>query len=135
MPCISIISNPKSRKFQRKKKKESELTIDRILKTVRSKNLEATQLFVNFSKTFDSIHKGKMKLILFTCGFPKENVTAIKTLYKNTKVVVRSPDGDTDIFEIIISLPRRYTNTIFVYTLPRLQASHDHRSNKRKRSL
>ena len=32
------------------------------------KNLKATLLFVDFSKAFDSIHKGKMEQLLLTYG-------------------------------------------------------------------
>ena len=34
-------------------------------------------------------------------SLPKETVAAIMMLYKNTKVKVHSPDGDTDYFDII----------------------------------
>ena len=71
----------------------------RILEGV--KNLQATLLFVNFTKAFDSIHRGKMELILLAYGLPKETVAAIMILYKNTKVKVRSPDGDTEYFVIV----------------------------------
>ena len=37
------------------------LTIRRILEGVRAKKPEATILFVDFTKAFDSIHKGKME--------------------------------------------------------------------------
>ena len=77
------------------------LTICRILEGVRSKNLEATILFVDFSKAFDSIHRGKMEQILLAYGLPKETVAAIMMLYRNTKVKVRSPDRDTDYFNIV----------------------------------
>ena len=40
------------------------LTVHRILEGVYAKNLEATLLFVNFSKAFDSIHRGKLEQIL-----------------------------------------------------------------------
>ena len=66
------------------------LTICRILEGVRAKNLEATILFVDFCKAFDSIHGGKMKQIHLANGLPKETVAAIMMLYKNTKVKVRS---------------------------------------------
>ena len=72
------------------------LTIRRILEGVRAKNLQATLLFVDFTKAFDSIHKGKMEQILLAYGLPKETVVAITILYRNTKVKVRSPDGDTE---------------------------------------
>ena len=65
---------------------------------LRAKNLEVTLLFVDFSKAFDSIHRGEMEQILLAYGFPKETVAAIMMLYKNTKVKVRSPGGDTDFF-------------------------------------
>ena len=39
------------------------LTIRRILEGVRAKNLDAKILFVDFSKAFDSIHRGKMGAI------------------------------------------------------------------------
>ena len=77
------------------------LTIRRILEGVRAKNLQATLLFVDFTKAFDSIHRGKMELILLAYGLPKETVAAIMILNKNTKVKVRSPDGDTEYFDIV----------------------------------
>ena len=48
------------------------LTIRRILDSVRAKNLQATLLFVDFTKAFDSIHKGKMEQILLAYGLPKK---------------------------------------------------------------
>ena len=70
------------------------LTISRILKGVRAKSLEETILF-------DSINRGKMEQILLAYGWPKETVAAIMMLYRKTKVKVRSPDGDTDYFDIV----------------------------------
>ena len=77
------------------------LTIRRIPEGVRAKNLLAILLFVDFTKAFDSIHRGKMEPILLVYGIPKETVAAITILYKNTKVKVRSPDGDTEYFDIV----------------------------------
>ena len=42
-----------------------------------------------------------MEQILLAYGLPKETVAAIMILYKNTKVKVRSPDGDTEYFDIV----------------------------------
>ena len=72
------------------------LTIRRILEGVRAKNLQATLLFVDFTKAFDSIHRGKMEQILLAYGLPKETI-----LYRNTKVKVRSPDEDSEYFDIV----------------------------------
>ena len=77
------------------------MTIRRILEGVRAKNLQATILFVDFTKAFDSIHRGKIEQILLAYGTPKETVAAITILYRNTKVNVRSPDRDTDYFDIV----------------------------------
>ena len=77
------------------------LTIRRIFEGVRAKNLLATLLYVDFTKVFDSIHRGKMEQILQAYGLPKETVAAITILYRNTKVKVRSPDGDTEYFDIV----------------------------------
>ena len=65
------------------------------------KNLQATILFVDFTKAFDSIHRGKIEQILLAYGIPKETAAAIMILHRNTKVKVRSPDGDTDYFDIV----------------------------------
>ena len=68
------------------------------------KNLEATILFVDFSKAFDSIHRGKMEQILLGYGLPKETVAAIKMRYKSMKVKVHPADGDKDYFDVIAGL-------------------------------
>ena len=68
------------------------------------KNLQATILFVDLTNAFDSIHRGKMEQILHAYGIPKETVSAITILYRNTKVKVRSLDGDTDYFDIVVGV-------------------------------
>ena len=42
-----------------------------------------------------------MEQILLAYGLPEETVAAIMILYRNTKVKVRSADGDTDYFDIV----------------------------------
>ena len=42
-----------------------------------------------------------MEQILLAYGLPKKAVAAIMILYRNTKVKVRSPDGDTDYVDIV----------------------------------
>ena len=37
-------------------------------------------------------------------GVPKETVAAIMILYRNSKVKVRSPDGDTEYFDIVVGV-------------------------------
>ena len=93
------------------------LTISRILKGVRAKNLQVTLLFVNFTMAFDSIHRGKMEEILLAYGLPKETVAAITILYRNTKVKVRSPDGDTEYFDIVAGVLQGDTLALYLFII------------------
>ena len=76
------------------------LTVRRILEGVKSKSLSACLLFLDFSKAFDTIHRGKLCKVLLAYVIPQEIVNAIAMLYKDFKSMVRSPDGDTDFFNI-----------------------------------
>ena len=76
-------------------------TIRRIVEAVRAKNLEAKIIFVDVGRAFKSIHRRKMEQVLLAYGLPKETVAAITMLYRHTKVKVRSPEGDTDDFDIV----------------------------------
>ena len=101
-PKIDNILRKNQNGFRRNRSMTSQiLTIRRILEGLRAKNLQATLLFVDFTKAFDSIHRGKMEQILLAYGLPKETVAAITILYRNTKVKVRSPDGDIEYFDIV----------------------------------
>ena len=101
-PKIDNILRKNQNGFRRNRSTTSQiLTIRRILEGVRAKNLQATLIFVDFTKAFDSIHRGKMEQILLVYSIPKETVAAITILYRNTKVKVRSPDGDTEYFDIV----------------------------------
>ena len=101
-PEIDNILRKNQNGFRRNRSTTSQiLTIGRILEGVRAKNLQATLIFVDFTKAFDSIHRGTMEQILLAYGIPKETVAAITILYRNTKVKVRSPDGDTEYFDIV----------------------------------
>ena len=128
MPSFSITSNLKLRKFLGKitmafsKKSIHNITDTdcQIIKEVWTKNLRAALSFIDFSKVFHSIHRGKMEQILQTYCLPKETVTAIMMLYKNTKVMVHSPNGDTNFFNGLWSFTRRYISILYVYNIPRL---------------
>jgi len=72
---------------------------------------------VDFSKAFDSIHRGKMEQILLAYGIPKETVDAIMMLYKNTRAKVRSPDGDTDFFDILAGVLQGDTLAPFLFVV------------------
>ena len=93
------------------------LTVRRIIEGVRAKNLQAVLLFVDFSKAFDSIHRGKMEQILLAYGIPHETVAAIMMLYKNTKAKVKSPDGDTESFDILAGVLQGDTLAPFLFVI------------------
>ena len=81
-PKIDNIPRKNEHGFRRNRSTTSQiLTISRILEGVRVKNLQATILFVDFTKAFNSIHRGKMEQILVACGLPKETLAAIIILY------------------------------------------------------
>ena len=58
-----------------------------------------------------------MEQILLTYGLPKETVAAIMILYRNTKVKVRSPDGDTEYFDIVAGVLQGDTLAPYFFTI------------------
>ena len=74
-------------------------------------------LFVDFSKAFDSIHRGKVEQILLANSLPEETITVIMTLYKNTKVKVCFLDGDTDYFDIVVGMQQGDTLTPYQFII------------------
>ena len=77
------------------------LTLRRLIEGIKEKQLPAILTFVDFSKAFDSIHRGKLMEILKAYGIPTKIVDAISILYKDTEAQVTTPDGDTEFFEIL----------------------------------
>ena len=116
-PKIEKILGKNQSGFRRNRSTTSQiLTIRRIL-GVRAKRFEAAILFVDFFKVFDSIHRGKIEQILLAYGFPKETVKAIMMQYKNTKVNVRSPDGNTDYFDIVAGVLKGDTLAPYLFII------------------
>ena len=98
------------------------MTVRRILEAERVTNIQTTILFVDFTKAFDSIHRGKMEQILLAYGIPKETIPAITIPYRNTKVKVRSPDGDTDYFNIVPGVLQGDILAPYLFIMSRLRA-------------
>ena len=123
-PKIDNILRKNQNGFRRNRFTTSQiLTIRRILEGGRAKNLQATLLFVNFTKAFDSIHRGKIEQIRLAYSLPKETVAAITILYKNTQ----SESTFTRWRHRILwhcsrSTTRRYASSILLYHLSRLRA-------------
>ena len=58
-----------------------------------------------------------MEQILQAYGLPKETVAAITILYRNTKVKVRSPDGDTEYFDIVAGVLQGNTLNPYLFII------------------
>ena len=58
-----------------------------------------------------------MEQILLTYGIPKETVAAITILYRNTKVKIRSPDGDTEYFDIVAGVLQGDTLAPYIFII------------------
>ena len=58
-----------------------------------------------------------MEQVLLAYGLPKETVVAIMLHYKNTEVKVRSPDGDTDYFNIVAGVLQRDTLAPYLFII------------------
>ena len=56
-----------------------------------------------------------MEQILLAYGLPKETGAAITILYRNTKVKVRSLDGDTEYFNIVAGVLQGDTLTPYLF--------------------
>ena len=67
---------------------------------VKSHNLKAIIIFVDFKKAFDSINRATIIQILEAYDTPKIIIQTIALTDKDTFVKVTSPDGDTELFEI-----------------------------------
>ena len=76
------------------------LALRRLIEGVKDNNLEAILIFMNFNKSFDTIHRSKLLAILKAYGIPEELVTAIIIMYEDTTGKVL-PDGETDTFNIL----------------------------------
>ena len=81
------------------------------------KNVKATLLYIDFSKAFDSIHKGKIEQILRAYGLPKETLTTLIILYKNTNAMFHSPNGDTNLFDIVPGVFQRDTLSPYMFII------------------
>ena len=77
------------------------VALRRLLEGVRSNNLSCVLTFIDFKKAFDTIHRGKLMEILRAYGVPEKIVNAIAATYAQTWPKIRTPDGDTESFQIL----------------------------------
>ena len=58
-----------------------------------------------------------MEQILLAYGLPKETVAAIMILNRNTKVIVCSPDGNIDYFNIVAEVLQGDTLVLYLFII------------------
>ena len=77
------------------------LALRRLIEGVKDNNIDAIFIFIDFKKAFDTMHLGKILLILKAYRIPEELVTTISIMYEDTSSKVITPDGETEIFSIL----------------------------------
>lgn len=93
------------------------LTLRRLIEGVRSHNLKAVLVFIDFKKAFDSIHRERMLQILRAYDIPEKLVNAIGLMYQNTKARVLTPDGETELFEILAGVLQGDTLAPYIFAI------------------
>jgi len=78
----------------------AQMTLAEILAKARRAQNGACLCFVDFSKAFPSISFAAIAEALRAFGIPPNLTKGIMALYRGLKGYVRTPDGDTDVFEI-----------------------------------
>ncbi|XP_072039241.1 uncharacterized protein [Amphiura filiformis] len=93
------------------------LALRRLIEEVKAHNLPAIITFIDFKKAFHTIHRGKMLKILRAYGIPELIVEAIGQMYQNTKAKVISPDGETELFEILAGVLQGDTLAPYLFVI------------------
>ncbi|XP_030839582.1 uncharacterized protein LOC115923289 [Strongylocentrotus purpuratus] len=93
------------------------LALRRLIEGVKENQLPAIITFIDFRKAFDTIHRGKMLKILTAYGIPEQLVNAIGKMYEDTKAKVISPDGETDLFEIMAGVLQGDTLAPYLFVI------------------
>ena len=93
------------------------MALRRLIEGVKSNNLKCILIFIDFRKAFDSIHRERMMEILKAYDIPEKLLTAIKLMYSNTKARVLSPDGETELFEIVAGVLQGDTLAPYLFAI------------------
>ena len=115
-PVLDPLLRSSQNGFRRKRTTVGQIVaLRRLLEGVRSNNLSCVLTFIDFKKAFDTIHRGKLMEILRAYGVPEKLVTAIAATYSQTWAKVRTPDGDTESFQILAGVLQGDTLAPFLF--------------------
>ena len=93
------------------------LALRRLIEGVKTNNLPAIITYIDFKKAFDTIHRGKMLKILEAYGIPHQIVDAVGKMYESTWAKVISPDGETELFEILAGVLQGDTLAPYLFVI------------------
>ena len=93
------------------------LALRRLIEGVKANNLRAIITYIDFRKAFDTIHRGKMLRILHAYGIPGQIVDAVGDMYERTMAKVITPDGETDLFEILAGVLQGDTLAPYLFVI------------------
>jgi len=93
------------------------LALRRLIEEVKKLNLKAVLVFVDFKKAFDSVHREKMFKILRAYGIPDKIVDAIAAMYKDIQARVITPDGETELFDIVAGVLQGDTLAPYLFAI------------------
>ena len=93
------------------------LALRHLIEGVKRYHLKSVIVFVDFSKAFDSVHRGMMLKILKAYGIPPQIVQAIAKLYEGTRARVVSPDGETDFFNVLAGVLQGDTLAPYLFAI------------------
>ena len=83
-----------------------------IIEEIRNSSRNATLVFIDFSKSFDSTNKKAMLHIPSMYGIPDEIIATIKRMYENPETFLDTADGPTNIFSTKTSILQGDTLTL-----------------------
>ena len=93
------------------------LCLRRLIEESKLSNRDLALVFVDFSKAFDSVDRGKMFEILKLYGIPDKIISAIKVLYTDTSSTILTPDRETPYFSIKAGILQGDTLAPFLFII------------------
>ena len=119
VPKAGHLSNRDNNRGFRKGRSTTDhiLALRRILKEYKRSNLSAVVTFIDFKKAFESINRRSMFKILKAYDIPPRRLSAIESVYTNTRAAVVTPSGISDQFKIISGALQGDTLAPFIFII------------------